>query len=116
MNAVSAASGVSRAQASSADVNFLYRVKGASLVGESLPATSQSLETDLHVSGLSEFLQGRAVIQGTGPTVHQMRMDLGKQLRFLLIIQPSLATEVYINEIRCCIRDFAAVEQSATVN
>jgi hypothetical protein len=85
MNTVSTTSGVPRAQASSADVNFLYRVKGAPVVGESLPATSQSLKTDLHVSGLGEFLQGQAVIQDTGSAVQQMRMDLGKQLRFLLI-------------------------------
>lgn len=56
MDAVPTSGGVSRAQAPSADVDFLYRVEGTSLVGESLTATPQTLETELHVSGLAEFL------------------------------------------------------------
>lgn len=56
MNAVPTPSRVSRAQTPSPDVNFLYRIKGTSLVGECLAAASKTLKTELHVSGLREFL------------------------------------------------------------
>ncbi|CAL1682053.1 unnamed protein product [Lasius platythorax] len=91
MNAVQATRRVSGAQTLSPNVNFLYRVKGASLVGECLAATSKTLKTQPHVSGLSEFLQSRAVVHGSGPTAHQVRMDLSnKQLKFLLEPQRNL--------------------------
>lgn len=81
LNAVATPRRVSRAQASSPDVYLFDRIKAASFVRDRLPATSKALKTKPYVSSLSEFLKGRAVIQGTRPPVHQMSMDLQKENR-----------------------------------
>lgn len=83
LNAVPAPCRMSGAQATSSDIDFLYWIKGTSLVG--LAITSEALKAKPHESSLGEFLQSRAVVQSAGSTVHQVRVDLSnKQLKFLL--------------------------------
>jgi len=83
LNAIPTSRRMSGAQATSSDIDFLYWIKGTSLVG--LAVTSEALKTEPHKSGLGEFLQSRTVIQSPGSTVHQVRVNLlSKQLNFLL--------------------------------
>lgn len=80
LDAVATSASVAGTQASSADVDLLYRVESAPFVSDRLSVTSNTLKTKPYVSRLREFLQARAVIQGTRSTVHQMGMDLKKSL------------------------------------
>jgi hypothetical protein len=103
MNAVSTSSRMSGAQATSSDIDFLYRIKGTSLVGKSLAVTSETLKTESHESSLGEFLQSRAVVQSPGSTIHQVCVDLSsKQLKFLLapiIFRREIYSSIYYCQI-----------------
>lgn len=90
LNAVATSCRMSGAQTTSSDIDFLYWIKGTSLVGKSLAVTSETLKTEPHESGLGEFLQSRAVVHSSRSTVHQVCVDLSsKQLKFLLTPSPA---------------------------
>ena len=76
LNAVTTSCRMARTQTSSADVNFFNRVKRAPFVRDRLSTTSKTLKPKPYVPGLREFLKGRAMIQGTRSTIHQVSMDL----------------------------------------
>lgn len=56
LDAVATSASVAGTQASSADVDLLYRVESAPFVGDRLPVTSNTLKTKPYVSRLCEFL------------------------------------------------------------
>lgn len=76
LDAVTTSCRVAGTHTSSANVDFFNRVKRAPFIRDRLSTSSKALKPKPYVSGLREFLKGRAVIQGTRSTVHQVSMDL----------------------------------------
>lgn len=80
LNAVATSGRVTGTQTPSTDIHFFYRVKSTPFVRDCLAVPTKTLKTKPYVSGLREFLKGRAVIQGTRSTVHQVSMDLKREI------------------------------------
>lgn len=77
LHAVAASRSVAGAQASTANVDLLYRVKSSPFISHYwLAALHDSLQSKPYVSGSCEFLKRHAVIQSADTAVYQVRVNL----------------------------------------